>query len=105
MTSTPALNIDGIKAPHAGWLIGKRISLRDHSATIFFPGLVAAGEDSSPRGRGFEFQHRILDGHFFVAKVVLLVSKDKNKGKKGRACLILIFSFLSLQQFSSVRNS
>ena len=28
------------------------------------PGLVVMGRDSCSEGRGFEFQHRILDGHF-----------------------------------------
>ena len=29
------------------------------------PGLVVMGRDSSSKGRGFEYQHPILDGHFF----------------------------------------
>ena len=29
------------------------------------PGLVVMGGDSCSGGRGFESQHRILDGHFF----------------------------------------
>ena len=42
------------------------------------------GGDSS-EGRGFESQHRILDGHFahlFVVKNVLFVCKDENKQKR-----------------------
>ena len=30
------------------------------------PGLVVMGRDSHSKGRGFESQHRILDGHFFT---------------------------------------
>ena len=30
------------------------------------PGLVALGRGSHSEGRGFESQHRILDGHFFT---------------------------------------
>ena len=30
------------------------------------PGLVVMGGDSCPEGRGFEFQHCILAGHFFT---------------------------------------
>ena len=30
------------------------------------PGLVVMGGDSLSEGRGFESQHRILDGHFFT---------------------------------------
>ena len=34
------------------------------------------GGDSCPEGRGFEFQHYVLDGHFshaFVIKIVIFV--------------------------------
>ena len=40
------------------------------------PGLVVMGGDSCSKGRGFKFQHRILDGHFshlFVVKIVMFV--------------------------------
>ena len=30
------------------------------------PGLVVMGGDSCSKGRGFESQHRILDGYFFT---------------------------------------
>ena len=30
------------------------------------PGLVVMGGDSRPKGRGFESQYWILDGHFFT---------------------------------------
>ena len=30
-------------------------------------GLGVIGGDSSSRGRGFESQYRILDGHFFIS--------------------------------------
>ena len=30
------------------------------------PGLVVMGRDSRSKGCGFEFQHRILGGHFFT---------------------------------------
>ena len=39
------------------------------------PGLVVMGGDSCSEGRGFESQHRILDGHFshlFVVKIVMM---------------------------------
>ena len=35
-------------------------------------------------GCGFESQHRILDGHLFVVKIVVFVRKDENKPKRGR---------------------
>ena len=36
------------------------------------PGLVEIGGDSCFKGRGFESQRRILDGHFFtVVRIVL----------------------------------
>ena len=31
------------------------------------------GGDSCSEGRGFESQHRILDGHLFVVKIVMFV--------------------------------
>ena len=40
------------------------------------PGLVVMGDDSCLKGRGFESQRHILDGHFFTlicCKNVLLV--------------------------------
>ena len=39
------------------------------------PGLVVMGRDSRSEGRGFESQHRILDGlfsHVFVEKIVMM---------------------------------
>ena len=30
------------------------------------PGLVVMAGDSTSKGCGFEFQHRVLDGHFFT---------------------------------------
>ena len=39
------------------------------------PGLVVMGRDSHSEGRGFESQHRILDGYFshiFVVKNVIM---------------------------------
>ena len=39
------------------------------------PGLVVMGRDSHSEGRGFDSQHRILDGHFshlFVVKIVMM---------------------------------
>ena len=44
------------------------------------------GGDSCFDGRGFESQHRILDGHFlrlFVVKTCLF-EKDENKRKRDR---------------------
>ena len=49
-------------------------------------GLVVMGGDSHSEGRGFESQHRILDGHFsqiFVVKIVVF-EKDENKRKRGQ---------------------
>ena len=40
------------------------------------PGLVLMEGDSCSSGRGFEYQHHILDGHFsrlFVVKIVMFV--------------------------------
>ena len=42
------------------------------------PGLVVMGGDSCSKGRGFESQRRILDGHYiyshiFVVKIVMFV--------------------------------
>ena len=39
------------------------------------PGLVVMGVDSCSKGREFESQHHILDGHFshlFVVKIVMM---------------------------------
>ena len=51
------------------------------------PGLVVMVNDSCSRGRGFESQHRILDGHdifshWFVVKIVLFVWKRPRINKK-----------------------
>ena len=42
-------------------------------------GLMVMGGDLRSRGRGFESQHRILDGHFshYIVKVVMLLEKDR----------------------------
>ena len=37
------------------------------------PGLVVMGGDSCSKGRGFESQHRLLDGHFSHLFVVIIV--------------------------------
>ena len=50
------------------------------------PGLVVMGGDSCSKGREFESQHRILDGHFFTficCKICNVFWKDKNKWKRG----------------------
>ena len=50
------------------------------------PGLVVTGEDSHSRGRGFKYQHQILDGHFshyFLYNLHCLFVKT-NKRKRGR---------------------
>ena len=44
------------------------------------------GGDSCSKGRGFESQHRILDGdfsHIFVVRIVMFVWKDENKLNRG----------------------
>ena len=42
------------------------------------------GGDSCSKDHEFESQHRILDGHLFVVKIVVFVRKDENKPKRGR---------------------
>ena len=46
------------------------------------------GGVSCSKGREFESQHQILDGHFFtylfVVKFVMCAFKDENKRKRGR---------------------
>ena len=47
------------------------------------------GGDLCSEGCGFESGHRVLDGHnisshIFVIRIVLFVSKDENKRKRGR---------------------
>ena len=58
------------------------------------PGTVVMAGDSSSEGRGFESQHRIMDGHFshiFVVKIVFMfVWKDKNKQLRDREWLTWI---------------
>ena len=44
------------------------------------------GGDSWFEGRGFKFQHFIMDGqfpHIFVVKIVMFVWKDENKQKEA----------------------
>ena len=53
-------------------LLGKQFSLLRSES----PGLGVMGGDSLSRGCGFEFQHRILDGHvspYLVLKIVKFV--------------------------------
>ena len=55
------------------------------------PGQVVMGGDSCSKGREFESQHCILNGHFshlFVAKILMCVWKDENKWKRGRGWTI-----------------
>ena len=52
------------------------------------PGLVVMGGDSWSKGREFESQRRILDGHdiFYIAlllKLYCLFEKTENKQKRG----------------------
>ena len=51
------------------------------------------GGDSCSKGRGFESQYRILDGHFshiFVVKICnVRLKKTENKQKRGRGWPIL----------------
>ena len=50
------------------------------------------GGHSYSKGRGFESQHRILDGHFshlFALKIVMFVQKYENKQKRGRGWSML----------------
>ena len=56
------------------------------------------GGDVCSKGRGFESQHCLLEGHFshlFAAKIVICVCKDKNKLKRCRGWPILL-NFLSI---------
>ena len=46
------------------------------------PGLVVMGGDSLSKGRGFESQCRILDGHFSHIVVVKIVMFEKTKNKR-----------------------
>ena len=58
------------------------------------PGLVVMGDDSCSTGRGFEFQHRILNGHFVTliyCKIVLFEKTEKTKNKRKRG---LVWPFL-----------
>ena len=41
-----------------------KVVTNHNTSCTYCSGLVVMGGDSRPRGRGFEFQHRILDGHF-----------------------------------------
>ena len=41
------------------------------------------GDDLCLRGRGFESQSRILDGHFFLLKLCFLFEKTENKQKEA----------------------
>ena len=57
------------------------------------PGVVVMGDDSCSRGRGFESERRILDGHFlhcFVIKLYCLFEKTKNVRKRGRGWAIFL---------------
>ena len=58
-------------------------------------GLVVMWGDLCSKGRGFESQRRILDGHnifsdMFVVRNVMFVWKDENKQKRGREWPIFI---------------
>ena len=39
------------------------------------------GRDSCSEGRGFESQHRTLDGHCFVVKITLMFGLKKTENK------------------------
>ena len=58
------------------------------------PGLVVMGGGSWSKGREFESQYRMLDGHFFtylfIVKFVMCVWKDENKWKRGQGWSIFI---------------
>ena len=62
------------------------------------PGLVVMGGDSYSKGREFESQHHILDGHFshlFVVKILMCVEKTKiNKKRPGLANFFLKKTFI-----------
>ena len=54
--------------------------IRKHFFLNRSPGLVDIGRDSRSEGRGFEYRHCKLDGHFshtFVVKIVMFVGKDQ----------------------------
>ena len=60
--------------------LGKRVKVADGRVSPNIPGLVVMGGDSCSEGRGFESQHRILDGHYqilFVVKIVMLFEKEE----------------------------
>ena len=39
------------------------VAYKDYSRTVGSPGLVVMGENSCSKGRGFESQRHIMDGH------------------------------------------
>ena len=51
------------------------------------------GDDSCSKGRGFESQHRILDGHFFTficcKKCIVCLKRPKINEKEARVDLFL----------------
>ena len=60
------------------------------------PGLVVIGGDSCSKGREFESQHHILDGHFshlFVVKIVMFVLKRPKINDKKRPGLAHLKKF------------
>ena len=59
----------------------------NYQQEIKSPGLVVMWGDSCSKGREFESQHHILDGHFshlFVVRIITFVCKDENKRKRDR---------------------
>ena len=85
-----------------GWI--KKVSWLGGS-----PYLVVMGGDSFSKGWGFESHQSILDGRFFtffVVKIVLFVSKDKNKLKRGMGWSIFLKKKVSWErQRKRQRNS
>ena len=58
--------------------------------TTVYKIVVVMGGDSSTEGRGFQYLHHILNGHFshsFAVKIVIFVWKDKNQHKRGQGRL------------------
>ena len=82
------------------------------------PGLVVMGGDSCSKGRGFESQRRILDGHFshlLVVKIVMFEKTKINEKEAGEgpfkkiSIISKAISFISMdetawQPFSSSRQ-
>ena len=60
------------------------------------PSLVVMGRDSSPRGREFESQHRLLVFTFMCFKIVLMFEKTENKFENQIRTILSGFLFYKI---------